>query len=178
MHQRVSGIPQTFSPIPAILVAGLAFGTVLQEAHAAPPTLERFKGALAAPPAPEPFKVANIHFETNASACDMGIQIKFDTVGITSGSVRDPNGHMIYSFASKGSMKATGGQTEGFLEGIEPQIDELVAALGCAISTEEGTSTLAELFAEWPAGDYTFKGEAKGGAKFEAKATLAHVIPA
>src|SRR5262249_18485060 len=79
---------------------------------------------------------------------------------------------------SKGSMKATGGQTEGFLEGIEPQIDELVAALGCAISTEEGTSTLAELFAEWPAGDYTFKGEAKGGAKFEAKATLSHVIPA
>src|SRR5262245_59512246 len=26
---------------------------------------------------PQPFKITNIHFETNSSACDMGIQISF-----------------------------------------------------------------------------------------------------
>ncbi len=165
MRQRASGLSQALSPLPAMLIAtGLTFGTVLQDAHAAPPT--------------QPFKVANIHFETNASACDMGIQIKFDTDGIASGSVTDPNGHTIYSFASAGSMRATGGQTEGFLEGIEPQIDELVSALGCAPSTEEGTSTLANLFAAWPAGKYTFKGTSKTGVAFEDHATLTHYIPA
>ncbi len=163
MRQRVSSMSQALSPLPAMLIAtGLTFGTVLQEAHAAPRV---------------PFKVANIHFETNASACDMGIQIKFDTDGITSGSVKDPNGHLIYSFASAGSMTATGGQTEGFLEGIEPQITELLLALGCAPSTEEGTSTLADLFAAWPEGDYTFKGTGNGG-NFAGTATLSHVIPA
>src|SRR5215510_14384158 len=54
------------------------------------------QGAHAKPTAPNPFKVANIHFETNASACDMGIQIFFDTDGITEGTVRDPKGRLIY----------------------------------------------------------------------------------
>ena len=44
--------------------------------------------ATAAPP--EPFKQTNIHFETNASACDMGIQLSFDTDGITEGEIEDP----------------------------------------------------------------------------------------
>jgi hypothetical protein len=149
-----------------LIATGLTFGTVLQEAHAAPP----------APT--EPFKVANIHFETNASACDMGIQMKFDTDGITSGSVTDPKGNTIYKFESSGSMKARGGQTEGFLEGIEPQITELLSALGCEPSTEEGTSTLADLFAAWPAGKYTFKGTGNNGANFESSTTLTHYIPA
>jgi hypothetical protein len=51
-------------------------------------------------------------------------------------------------------LKTTGGQTEGFLEGIEPQIVELMDALGCAPSKEEGTSTLADLLAAWPSGLY------------------------
>ena len=38
---------------------------------------------------PEPFKLTNVHFETNASACDMGIQISFDTDGITEGAKSD-----------------------------------------------------------------------------------------
>src|SRR5439155_6384925 len=98
----------------------------------------------------KPFKVTNVHFETNASACDMGPQIGFDADGITDGAIQDPNGHKIYGFQSAGGMKVTGGQAEGFLEGIEPQITELVAALGCPPSTEEGVSTLAELFTAWP----------------------------
>jgi len=126
---------------------------------------------------PEPFKVANIHFETNASACDMGIQLIFDTEGITEGSVESPNGKTIYSFRSKGAMKATGGQTEGFLEGIEPQITELIEALGCDRSDEEEETSLDELFEAFPAGVYTFKGR-REGAKSEGEATLSHAIPA
>jgi hypothetical protein len=108
------------------------------------------------------FKVTNIHFETNSSACDMGIQIGFDTEGVTAGAVEDPNGAAVYSFRSAGGMKTTGGQTEGFLEGIEPQITELMAALGCKPSHEEGESTLANLFAAWPSGRYTFTGQGNG----------------
>jgi hypothetical protein len=147
-----------------LLAVGLAFGTVAQEAHAA--TVP-----------PEPFKVANIHFETNASACDMGIQIIFDTDGITDGFVKSPKGQMVYEFRSKGGMAKTGGQTEGFLEGIEPQITELLLALGCEPSDEEEVILLKDLFDAWPAGDYTFKGKSKG-ARFEDHATLTHFIPA
>src|SRR5262245_13538423 len=146
-----------------LLAAGSTFGAAL---------------AAQAEPAPAtPFKVANVHFETNASACDMGAQIKFDTEGITDGSVRNPDGDRIYHFRSSSGMRATGGQTEGFLEGVEPQITELVAALGCAPSEEEGTSSLDDLFEAWPAGDYTFKGHSKD-AEFEGQATLTHQIPA
>lgn len=148
-----------------LLAAGLTVGTVAAGEHPA------------TPPA-EPFKVANIHMETNASACDMGAQIGFDTDGITSGSVTDPNGHRIYSFEAKAGMKATGGQTEGFLENVEPQIPELISALGCELSDEEGVMALADLFEAWPAGVYTFEGRAKGGAKFLSQATLTHLVPA
>lgn len=151
--------------LPAMsLAAGLTFGTIVQEAHAAPTEAQ-------------PFKVANIHFETNASACDMGIQVKFDTEGITKGSIEDPNGHTIYRFQAAGAMRATGGQAEGFLEGIEPQIPELVSALGCELSEEEGVMDLDDLLETWPAGDYTFKGQ-RQQEKSRSQATLTHLIPA
>ncbi|MGH6634323.1 MAG: hypothetical protein ACREB0_13245, partial [Sphingopyxis sp.] len=58
--------------------------------------------AAAATPAtaakPQPFKLTNIHFETNASACDMGLQISFDTDGITEGLVEGPKDQVVYSF--------------------------------------------------------------------------------
>jgi hypothetical protein len=147
-----------------VLAAGLTFGTAAQEAHAT------------AVPA-EPFKVANIHFETNASACDMGIQIIFDAEGITQGWFKAPDHRRIYSFESAGGMKAVGGQTEGFLEGVEPQITELLEVLGCEPSDEEEEISLEELFDAFPAGDYKFKGIRKG-ARFEDRATLTHFIPA
>jgi hypothetical protein len=142
-----------------LLAAGLAFGTA------------------SAPALAKPFKVTNIHFETNSSACDMGIQIGFDTDGITAGTVRDPNGVTVYNFHTAGGMKTTGGQTEGFLEGIEPQITELLAALGCEPSDEEGTSSLADLFAAWPAGLYTFTGQHQA-TTLEGHDRLTHHIPA
>jgi hypothetical protein len=123
------------------------------------------------------FKVTNVHFETNSSACDMGIQIGFDTEGLTQGSVADPNGKQVYAFKSSAGMKRTGGQTEGFLEGIEPQIKELMNALGCAPSKEEGTSTLADLFTAWPQGDYVFSG-LRNGVAIAGQDRLTYHIPA
>jgi hypothetical protein len=147
-----------------LLAAGMTLATIVHAADAA------------RTPA-EPFKVANIHFETNASACDMGIQMLFDTDGVTRGFVRSPNGRRIYSFQSAGGMKAIGGQTEGFLEGVEPQITELLEALGCEPSDEEEEILLEDLFAAFPAGDYTLGGT-RGGARFEDQATLTHLVPA
>jgi hypothetical protein len=87
--QGVSGS----SWLPAVsLAAGLTFGTGMQAA-ARPEA------------APQPFKLTNIHFETNGSACDMGIQMLFDTEGVTSGAVRSPSGRKIYRFGSKGGMR-------------------------------------------------------------------------
>ena len=160
MHNRRAGASVRISV--GLLAAGLFLGLSTTPAAAA--------GA-------EPFKLTNIHFETNASACDMGIQIKFDTDGVTSGMVKDPTGRKIYGFGSQNGMKSTGGQTEGFLEGVEPQITELLDALGCAPSDEEGETSLDKLFAAWPAGDYAFKGISKG-TKFKDRATLTHSIPA
>src|SRR3954470_16220325 len=87
--------------------------------------------AVPAAAASNKFKVTNVHFETNASACDMGIQIAFDTEGLTEGTVTAPTGRRMYIFKSSAGMKNTGGQTEGYLEGVEPQIQELMDNLGC-----------------------------------------------
>lgn len=156
--------PATFRLPATVLAAGLTFGTGAQAAPAAAASVE-------------PFKVANIHFETNASACDMGIQIAFDTDGITKGSVSNPKGRRIYSFQSAGGMRAIGGQTEGFLEGVEPQITELLSALGCEPSDEEKEISLADLFKAFPAGDYALRGSG-GGVRLRDRATLTHLIPA
>jgi hypothetical protein len=122
------------------------------------------------------FKVTNVHFETNSSACDMGIQIAFDTEGLTEGSVTDPRGRRMYSFHSSGGMKQIGGQTEGFLEGVEPQIQELMDALGCK-RTDEPLSNLPTLLAAFPAGQYTFSGVLNGN-PIQSSTKLTYHIPA
>ncbi len=129
----------------------------------------------AAPPEPEPFKLTNIHFETNASACDMGIQISFDTDGITEGLVEGPNEEVVYSFRAVDGMEGTHDQTEGFQERVEPPITDLENALGCEPS--EDAISLAELFDAWPAGTYEFEGQSVG-VEFEGTAKLTHKIPA
>jgi len=124
---------------------------------------------------PEPFKLTNIHFETNASACDMGIQISFDTDGITESSVEDPNEKVVYSFRAVDGMERTHDQTEGFQERVEPPIIDLEMALGCEPS--EDAISLHDLFTAWPAGTYEFEGRS-GAVEFEGEARLTHKIPA
>jgi hypothetical protein len=146
------------------LAAGLTFGAGLLETHA----------ALAAD---EPFDAANIHFETNATDCDMGAQMFFDSPGVTEMTVKDPSGHVVYSVHTFEGMADVGGLTESFLEGVEPQITQLLNQLDCDRASDEPLMSLQELFADWPAGTYRFQGSA-GGTDFESTAVLSHKIPA
>ena len=129
--------------------------------------------ASAAPP--EPFKQTNIHFETNASACDMGIQMSFDTDGITEGEIEGPGEQEVFQFGSIFGLEDTHDLTESFQERVEPPIIDLETALGC--EPADDAISLGELFARWPAGTYEFDGES-GGVEFEGKAKLTHKIPA
>ena len=132
---------------------------------------------LAAAAGAEPFKITNIHFETNASACDMGIQMSFDTDGVSEGWVKDPNGQVVYRFGFVGGPEETHNITEGFQERVEPQIVELEQALGCERDDEEPESLLTELLSAWPEGKYIFGGES-ADTNFRGFARLSHKIPA
>lgn len=135
--------------------------------------------AAAATPAtaavPTPFKITNIHFETNSSACDMGIQISFDTNGITQGEVESPFGQPVFTLGAVPGLENTDDITEMFQERVEPPITDLESALGC--EPREGAISLAELLGNWPAGWYEFDGES-GGQEFEGRARLSHKVPA
>jgi hypothetical protein len=124
---------------------------------------------------PVPFKLTNIHFEANASACDLGIQIVFDTDGITEGTVEGPRDQRVFSFRAVDGMEGTHDITEGFQERVEPPIIELELGLGCELSAD--AIPLGELFTAWPAGTYEFEGQS-GGVEFEGEAKLTHKIPA
>jgi hypothetical protein len=126
--------------------------------------------------APEPFKLTNIHFETNASACDMGIQISFDTDGITEGEVESLHDQPVFSLRAVPGLESTHDVTEMFQERVEPPITDLISALGCE-PPEDDAITLAELLGNWPAGWYEFDGESRG-VEFEGRARLTHRIPA
>ena len=127
--------------------------------------------------ASEPFKLTNIHFEANASACDMGIQISFDTDGVSRGSVTDPNGQIVHRFGTAGGPGVTHDITEGFQERVEPQIIDLERALGCERDEEEPEIFLTELLSAWPEGRYIFTGSSED-ANFRGVASLSHKVPA
>jgi hypothetical protein len=139
--------------------------------------------ALAAAPASvsaaetEPFKQTNIHFETNASACDMGIQMSFDTDGLSDLTVKDPNGQIVYEAGSVGGPAVTHEITEGFQERVEPQIRDLIQALDCERDPEEPIVFLTDLLSAWPEGRYSFRGEGED-ADWRGFAPLNHKIPA
>jgi len=134
-------------------------------------------GIAAAAGETEPFKITNIHFETNASACDMGIQMSFDTDGVSELSVKDPNGQVVYQFGSVGGPGVTHDITEGFQERSEPQIIDLIRALGCERDTEEPAIWLTQLLSAWPEGKYIFRGSS-ADANWRGFAVLSHKVPA
>jgi len=142
------------------IVAGMALAAATTPATAAPP---------------KPFKITNIHFETNSSACDMGIQISFDTDGIMEGEVESPFGQPVFTLGAVPGLENTHDITEMFQERVEPPISDLESALGCEPS--EDAISLAELLGNWPAGWYEFDGES-GGQEFEGRARLTHKVPA
>jgi hypothetical protein len=124
---------------------------------------------------PTPFKLTNIHFETNSTACDMGIQMSFDTDGITEGEIENPFGQPVFIMQSLPGMEITGDITEVFQERVEPPISDLQQALGCEPTPD--AIALTDLLAAWPAGWYQFDGES-GDEEFEGRARLTHKIPA
>jgi hypothetical protein len=125
--------------------------------------------------APKPFKLTNIHFETNSSACDMGIQMSFDTDGITEGEIENPFGQPVFMMQALPGMEITGDVTEVFQERVEPPISDLQLALGC--EPTDDAIPLTDMLAAWPAGWYEFDGES-GGDEFEGRARLTHGVPA
>jgi hypothetical protein len=131
--------------------------------------------AAAAAAPPKPFKLTNIHFETNSSGCDMGIQISFDTDGITQGEVENPFDQPVFTFGAPPGLENTHDITEMFQERVEPPITDLESALGC--EPRQGAISLAELLGNWPAGWYEFDGESRGQ-EYEGGARLSHKVPA
>jgi hypothetical protein len=107
----------------------------------------------------------------------MGIQISFDSDGVSQGSVEDPNGQVVYHFGAVGGPAVTHDITEGFQERSEPQIIDLMRALGCERDPEEGRIWLADLFSAWPAGKYLFSGSG-ADVNWRGFAVLSHRIPA
>ncbi len=146
----------------ASLFAGLTLFAGLQAAHA-----QDNEGEI-------PFKFQNVHLETNESACDMGIQILFDTEGITSGKVKDPDGHVIYDVRTRRGFAENGGLTETFLEGVEPPIIELEDALGC--EPDPDAISLDELQDRHPPGVYEFEGQGDGEV-YDGTAELTYRVP-
>ena len=105
----------------------------------------------------------------------MGIQMSFDTDGITEGEVEGPHEQVVFSFGTLFGLEGTHDLTESFQERVEPPIIDLEIALGC--EPAEDAISLNELFARWPAGTYEFDGQS-GGVEFEGSARLSHRIPA
>jgi len=175
-QERRAG-PLRLALLTGVMLAAAAFGG---DAEA-----KFLKGAKSKPLQTEeeiPFKVAQIYFETNGSACDMGIQIVFDTEGITSGQVRDPGGSVIHLIRARAGLAAIGGQTEGFLQGVEPVIFELVDAPDspCEPDPEdlEDAISLDDLFDMFPEGTYEFEGRGPDGTVYDGEAELTYDVPA
>lgn len=154
----------------ALLAAGLTAGILVRDARAANGDENEI-----------PFKVAKIYFETNGSKCDMGIQIVFDTEGILKGKFKNPNDRVIHVVSTRNGLSDIGGQTEGFLESVEPVVVELAEATNatCEPDPEElpDAITLEDIRHFFPAKFYEFEGIAADGTVFDDGAELTYDVP-
>jgi hypothetical protein len=154
----------------ALLAAGLTAGILVHDAQA---TDGKEKEV--------PFKVAKIYFETNGSKCDMGIQIVFDTEGIVTGKFKDPNDRIIHVVRARTGLLDIGGQTEGFLESVEPVILDLAEATDgtCEADPEDlpDAITLDDMRHYFPAGRYEFEGITADGEEYDDEAELTYDVP-
>jgi hypothetical protein len=108
-----------------------------------------------------PFEEAQIYFEFNSSAQDLGIQVFLDGEGWTDLEIVDPNGKKLLDVSGKGSVGLLG-LTELFFESVEPSFDE---------------RTFDEILALFPEGEYDFHGVTVEGDEQVGTATLTHDIP-
>jgi hypothetical protein len=107
----------------------------------------------------EPFAVANVHFEQNAT--DEDVEVVFEAKGGADGlaklTVVAPDGRTVVDFTAPDA--STLGIRQFRFESPEPK-------------------DVKSLKAAYPEGVYTFSGETAAGVKLEGKSTLSHTLPA
>jgi hypothetical protein len=107
---------------------------------------------------------AQIFFEFNSSAQDLGIQVFLDGEGWTSLKIIAPGGKQLLDVTGKGSVGLLG-LTELFFESVEPS------------TAEGGTLSFDEILALFPEGKYDFRTVTVEGQNQIGSATLTHDIP-
>lgn len=100
-----------------------------------------------------PFDDAEVFFEFNTTANDLGLQIFLDAQGWKKVRVSDPRTHEIVQIMAEGSLSELG-ITELRFESAEP--------------------SPAEVLAMFPPGDYEFRGRTVEGDRLVSEATLSH----
>lgn len=118
--------------------------------------------ALAQSPQPQPFPVAQIFFELNNSAGDLGIHGEIDGGPWTMLDVEGPDDRRLLSIVSKSRLR-TQGMTQLAFESAEPSFDELAPA---------------DFFRRFPEGYYDIEGRLQDGGVLESEVFLSHVLAA
>jgi hypothetical protein len=145
------------------LAAGLTFGSFAHEAHAQNGN-------------EIPFSEVSIIIETNATDCDVGLQLFFDGEPWQHVKIEDPKSRTILSVRALWPL-AGFGLTEQFNETNEPVMAELVQGFP-ELECDQPEFTLEQFFKLFPEGIYEYEGKTVDGHELEGEATLAHVIPA
>lgn len=108
------------------------------------------------------FSEAELYFELNDSAGDLGIHSSIDGPPNLGVQIFDPSDKMILSIAPRGRL-AKQGLTQLFFESAEPTFAELAPAT---------------FFARFPEGEYEITGRTLLGERLEADVELSHVLAA
>ncbi len=109
-----------------------------------------------------PFPVAQLFFELNDSAGDLGIHAEIDGNAWASLEIEGPGDRPLLSLVSKGKLR-TQGLTQLAFESAEPSFDELDPA---------------DFFRRFPQGKYDIEARAQGGGTYESTVYLSHVLAA
>jgi hypothetical protein len=118
--------------------------------------------ARSAPSCPQaPFKFANIYWEYNASANDLGVHVTLDAEDWKALEIENPRDLKLFQVRGGGPYRNLG-MTELFFEGAEPSLDEF---------------PLADLLALFPEGQYEFSGLTVDNEELESRDLLSHAIP-
>jgi hypothetical protein len=107
----------------------------------------------------QPFEVAAVQFEQNATDSDVEVvfQVKSGAEGLSQLTITAPNGRVVTDFTASDTV--TLGMRQFRFESPEPKdVDRLKAA--------------------YPEGAYTFTGTTSSGLRLQSSATLSHELPA
>lgn len=111
---------------------------------------------------PVALEIAKIFFEYNSTDNDLGVEVSLDGEEWREIKIVNPKDKTIFHVEGRGPYKKLG-LSELFFEGAEPTLTEF---------------PLEELLADFPEGDYQFKGRTVENDKIGGTGTLTHAIPA